>query len=859
MILLFLSYFQQYAYYSIKVSFDDSMNILTGEEYIVYKNNSPNPLDTIYLNTYFNSMRKGSRYAEDMRRRGRKFSPSKKNEGWIRITEFYMEGEPAKTIIDTGDVSLVVLPEPILPGWVVKINLKFREKIPFLFSRMGHIDKHYEMAYWFPQISVYDSAGWHTDGYRGNGEFYNEFGDFDVVIDMPSGYVVMGTGRVVGDENYLNFLEKRMNGENMDSLPERWKVAFRAERVHNFVWVADKDYIIKKADAGSTDIYVLVLPGDEKQWEGMEEKTSRMVETYNRWYGRYDYPSLVVADGYVKAGGMEYPNIVIINRNIGKLPFISRLLLEDVIAHEVSHQWFFGMLGNNEMDQAWLDEAFASFTEDRYMNTYYPSDSLSGLQSYLMKYYKTGSEIMLYSLENQPYHEPIIGKKPYRMKNYYLLSYNRGKKVLEYIMSILGEDRFNMMMQDYFENCKLLHPSVNDFLRFVSWYGGEKVSRFVREYLFTEKTFDVSIEKINQVDNKSIYRIKRGWEYPVKIRIFENGSFRDTIINTWDLSLASEPSRIVVDPENTISETDEWNNSIPRNISVKLITDVPDVEKLTVALTPLIYKSGATWKFGIGGYTTQGGLRHNSLFYRIPLISGAQTYFSLSEPVGSRAGINLIYVNREYTGYKGFDLYYRFRSFFEKYGFNLGTRVLDRDNLEDYFIIEINFNGFLHIKGYDFSSGGMVKFGNQHSRYFAGYTGWIELNPLKWINLYIEKSRVFSSPPLNEYYYLEGNTYFPDTYNLILPFSGETTPLSERVSYGRGFTYYSGSGIHGESMEFFEVALNGGLLKIYGRMARLDGNLYREISIGLGSERFRFEIPLYPFEKNFYKRWVIRL
>lgn len=234
--------------------------------------------------------------------------------------------------------------------------------------------------------------GWHPDGYRAIGEFYGEYGNFLVRITLPADMTVGVTGELIGPPEEiarLNYLA--LVGANLDSLRARGEkgklkriikflkrrkepaqepktLIFRAQKVHDFAWFADAKFILKRGKYEGITTNVLVLPQNEEKWKDVVEFVRDTLKYYGNWYGRYPYSQITVVNGSLAAGGgMEYPNVVIISVD----PPTWTRFLEEVVMHEVGHQWFYGVLGSNEMDEAWLDEGINSFSEIRYMEAKY--------------------------------------------------------------------------------------------------------------------------------------------------------------------------------------------------------------------------------------------------------------------------------------------------------------------------------------------------------------------------------------------------------------------------------------------------------------------------------------------------------
>lgn len=844
MFIIILSYFQQYVNYNIKASYDDTLNMLYGEEILIYKNNSQDELDTVYFNMYYNSMRLNSRLHQELKKRGWNIPIKKKNLGYIKIKEFKYDTFEIKEYDDSSDIMIIVLPEPIKPGETKRFNIKFELKVPFLYTRFGKSGNHTIFAYWYPQISCYDNEGWHIDGYRLEGEFYNEFGDYHVEIDIPSKYVLFGTGEMIGDEKYISNIEKIIKGESIDT-SGRYTAILEASNVHNFTWIIDKNVIVKKNNVDDINIYTVFDKSDKKKWEDMPDKVVRIVRTFNEWIGKYPYRNLIVVSSPIFFGGMEYPNMVSIGRYTGKLPFIGNLMLEEVIAHEVAHQWFYGILGNNEMDYSFLDESFASFFENKYMKTFYPDT----IRKYKYYHNSRNNKMGLYVFENSKEREPIIGKKPYEMKKYYLLAYSKGSTILEYLNETMGEERFNMFIREYFELCKFAHPSPNDFLMILSSYMGPKKIKELRKLLYSTENFDYSFE----IKKNDIVLKKENIDLPIQIRVKTDEKTIDTIIYN-KFTIPGNIHYVSVDPNNILVEKDEWNNTIPKKINFKPLFYTPDdITALNLTFLPLFYKS-SRYYYGFGASISQG-IRHNSSGYLTFTKNGDYEYFfKLRE-----GKFDLITLRRNYIGLDRIELNGSINIVKQSIDYNLSYTKYNNPLIYPKLIFGLTTKN--RLIGIPFSLSTSLTLGSYNGDEFGKASIGLFLKFRNFMNSSLKMKYTITTGeiPWTEKIYLEGNALYEPSLNFLLPFNAFSFPLSKHFSSGEGLTYYSGKNISGKKMLFIDLGVDLFLVRPYFRLSSLDGKYYYESGLGMSLRYFTMEIPVYPFDGKFYLNWVVRL
>ena len=345
-------YFQQMVKYEIDVTLNDSAHTLSAFERLEYTNNSPDTLEFIWFHLWPNAYKNDSTaFAKQQTKSGsRRFADSdEEDRGFIDSLDFLVDGIKAKweTHTDWIDVAKIMLPNHLLPGKSVIIETPFFIKLPLVFSRLGHSGKHYEITQWYPKPAVYDHKGWHPMPYLNMGEFYSEFGIFDVKITLPKDYRLMATGDIVNGEYELHWLDSlAAQGDSLHVLPkkelkkklklmkkygkriekedsseiEMKTIHFHQENVHDFAWFADKNWIVRKGELVLSDstryvtLWSFYLPKNAELWENSIEYLHDSGYWFGKFYGEYPYNHITAVDGDMSAGGgMEYPNITVIS------------------------------------------------------------------------------------------------------------------------------------------------------------------------------------------------------------------------------------------------------------------------------------------------------------------------------------------------------------------------------------------------------------------------------------------------------------------------------------------------------------------------------------------------------------------
>ncbi|MDQ2862446.1 MAG: hypothetical protein M3R50_02140, partial [Bacteroidota bacterium] len=214
--------------YKIKVTLNDIDKTLDGFETINYTNNSPDTLYFIWFHLWPNAYKNDrTAFSEQLLKLGRTdfyFSGENKR-GYINRLDFKVDGITSQ-LEDHSlyiDVTKLILPKPLAPNQSIKITTPFHEKIPFNFSRGGYVGNTYQITQWYPKPAVYDNTGWHAIPYLDQGEFYSEFGNYNVEITIPKDYVIAATGQLQ-NEDELNWLKEKSKEVYQQQKRERKKI-----------------------------------------------------------------------------------------------------------------------------------------------------------------------------------------------------------------------------------------------------------------------------------------------------------------------------------------------------------------------------------------------------------------------------------------------------------------------------------------------------------------------------------------------------------------------------------------------------------------------------------------------------------
>ncbi len=551
-------YWQQKASYAIEVRLDDVRHELHGNIRIEYTNNSPDTLSFIWFHLWPNAYKNlNTAFAnQQLENRNTKFYFSKPEErGYIDSLDFRSEGRKLEWQYDSIhiDVCKVFLAEPLASGETLTVTTPFHVKIPESFSRLGHVRQSYQITQWYPKPAVYDNNGWHPMPYLDQGEFYSEFGSFDVKITLPKNYVVGASGNLQNEDElqWLNELAEKTakltKFEGDEGFPPSDSVMktlhYKLDNAHDFAWFADKRFHVLKGEVAlphsqrKITTWAMFTNHDADLWKNSLEYLHDAAYYYSLWIGDYAYDQVTAVEGALSAGsGMEYPTITIIgsSRNASEL--------ETIIMHEVGHNWFYGMLGTNERDHPWMDEGINSFYENRYLLRKYPDKKwlsqfkFDGVKRFLdLNNYPldfTDELGYLYTATrhlDQPIELPAV---KYYYINYGTIVYFKTAIVFKHLQAYLGDSIFDNIMQRYFDEWRFKHPQPEDLRTLFETMSGKNLSWFFDDLIGTDKKMDYKISKIKKDKVNNIHTLKVANKSGIAAPVSVSALRKDTVAKT---------------------------------------------------------------------------------------------------------------------------------------------------------------------------------------------------------------------------------------------------------------------------------------------------------------------------------------
>jgi len=745
------TYFQQDVAYKINVDLNTETKIIKGVQNFTYKNNSPDKLDYIWFHLYPNAFKDQSTpYAKQMIKERRwEFAESKPEEkGWMNA-EFKSNGKLLKQELkeDAIDEVKVYLEKPLNSGESISLEIPFEVKLPKVFSRIGYETTGFAVTQWYPKVVVYDKYGWHPDSYLDQGEFYGEFGTFDVTFSLPRNYVMDATGLLQNspaEQAFMDSLANDLTGyyslgdsartafrkslaekrtEKLD-LNSRKTVRYHAENVQDFAMFCSKDASVQKmTNADGVVSYVLIQPSNLDEWKNAAKYAQETLDYYGKYVGKYPHPKASVVDGALDAGGgMEYPMITVISSGNPE----GLLLLDMVITHEVGHNWFQGMLGSNERANAWMDEGMNSFYEMKTMDAKYGGDKsfmnepekIPAIGSFLRtlgerEFFITGLHVIMWKGADKPNNLPAPEYDTYGNES---IVYHKTAMTLSGLQWYLGQQKYDKLIQTYFERWKFKHPYPEDFYVLASEISGEDLTWFFDQWMKTTTYNDFVVADVSTTKSGDQFvttaKIKNKGTMVMPSPVFLTTESGEKLEARWDPRKSDEVvfthnspvKKVEVNENQDILELNYKNNSNVLNYAFHPLFSIPTLNKYDVNIFPVVGYEKMKDKFQIGagfwsGEPLSGPEFVFSTLYYSPNSNsvGYRNHFRYRIPrfllTYSDIGWNLY----DQEGFSKQEIYFR-----SKY-----------DNILNYFISgEI---GFGHFKNYDM--GYMDKSKYQYAEY----------------------------------------------------------------------------------------------------------------------------------------------
>jgi hypothetical protein len=459
--------------YAIDVTLESREKTLSGSERLTWRNSSSDPVQELQFHTYLNAFKNTE--STFMRESGARRSAAVREGGWgwIDVLSLRMENgtelRDRCTFISPDDgngkdrtVLRVPLPTPVPPGGRISLTVKFHAQLPRIIARTGYYGDFFMIGQWFPKLGVYEPAGtrfatrgaWNCHQFHASTEFYADFGVYDVNMTVPARFIVGATGGRRGERR------------NQDSTVT---YSYHADDVHDFAWTASPMFVEATDTWRHVSLRALLQPQHAGQAQRFLRSARAALGYLDACVGPYPYSDLTIVDpawGAEGAGGMEYPELFTV-LTFSLMPEGVRMP-ELVTIHELTHQYFQGMVATNEFEEAWMDEGFTEYYETRIMDSVYGA-ATSTVDLLGCHFGDLALSRLGYTGMNDPGIAPITTPAwKFPPGSYSALTYSKTALVLSTLEGLIGRAAMDSVMKTYFRRWKFRHPCGKDFVTVVN-------------------------------------------------------------------------------------------------------------------------------------------------------------------------------------------------------------------------------------------------------------------------------------------------------------------------------------------------------------------------------------------------------
>ncbi len=569
------NYWTNYAHYDIAMELDVEAKIVTATAKMTYHNRSPHALRRLVVHLRQNMMKPGMQRTRTIQ-----------TTSGIELGSVVLDGdELGRAARARGTLLYITLPQSLQPDEKTTLTIDYSYEVP----KAGTAPRNgwegedvFYLAYWYPQFAVYDDvAGWVADPYKGNGEFYMGYADYDLAITAPKGYLVRATGELQNAKEVLTKkaikqLEKAKTSRDIvpiisaDDLEAglvtkkgkrklTWK--FRAENVRDtavsiartYVWDACHAVVKDKHGEGKDGTCMIhsVYETNAGDWVRGAEYARHTIEYMSENVHPYPWPQMTACEGII-GGGMEFPMMTIIG---GRRP-------AGTIAHELIHMWFPMLVGSNEKRYAWQDEGFTSFWTTLCRDDF--TGRSVGPQRAVMGYgnvVRRGGDIVC-----------MRHGDTYGTESFGFASYSKPAAILHQLRGLLGDDVFFNGFKRYAADWAFKHPMPYDFFHTFSDHAGVDLEPYFRTWFFEKWALDHAIAEVQASGNKTIVTVEdrgRALMPTIVEATFTDGTSARQRIDPahWQksrtavLEFNGKAAAVVIDPDIQALDADRGNNA----------------------------------------------------------------------------------------------------------------------------------------------------------------------------------------------------------------------------------------------------------------------------------------------------------
>jgi len=541
------------ASYTIGARLDPASRTITGEERIVWRNISTTTATELRFHLYWNAWKNDkSTWMRERALAGSTPDANRTAGDWasIDVTSVKLVAPSAVDLTasqhfitpdddnaDDQTVMALPLPAPVGPGGEVTLNVTWTAHVPRTFARTGAIGNFFFIVQWFPKLGVLQPDGWNCHQFHAGTEFFSDYGSYDVTLNVPRQWTVGATG---------------LQRERRDNADGTTSHRYYQDDVHDFAWTTSPDLVERTArfehpTLPPVDMRLLLQPEHTGQVDRHFDATRTTLKYYGEWYGAYPYGHITIVDPAFQsgAGGMEYPTLFTAGTRWLAPAHVTTP--EGVTVHEAGHQFWYGIVGNNEFEDAWMDEGFNTFSTARAVAQVYDPNYLAvryfgGFIPWVFRdvalpretegnglaYYRRAAKSDIQATPTFRYFPSTGGNITYFKTALWLNTLERW----------LGWPTLQRVMSTQFDRWKFKHPRPADFFAIANEVSGRDLTGFFDRVYRSADVFDYGVDDLSASPEASGFRsivvVRRFGEatFPVDVRVtFDDG---ERVTEHWD-------------------------------------------------------------------------------------------------------------------------------------------------------------------------------------------------------------------------------------------------------------------------------------------------------------------------------------
>jgi peptidase M1-like protein len=566
------TYWQQRVAYDITASLDEPSGVLTGKVRIHYVNQSPDTLRDFYVHQYLNAFRPGSRWAAADSAEGRvRFQHMKDPDYAFERISAASLGKPDYPYAPDSTIAHWRLPRPLAPGDSLDVQIDWQARPSTLPRRQGRQGRRFDFAQWYPKVVVYDKYGWENHPLYPAGEFYGEFAQYDVTLNVAADQVIGATGvPIEGDPGWeraktnpnltvdyqRNWYAARRTPHACTAAQGRKCVSFFADSVHHFAFSLNPDYRYEQGRFKDVVVRVLYQPGDSATWgKGIAvQRTEVALAWLDTLFGKFAWPQITNVHR-IEGGGTEFPMMI-----------MDGSASQGLIVHELGHNYTMGILANNEWREGWIDEGFTSFQSDWFFEATAGQSGYAGTEEW----------ILLWDIDRWSQPVSMVSNEFRDFDTYNTMIYTKGELFLNQLRYVVGDEAMLEILRTYYARWRLKHVDETAFREVA-----EEVSHMDLKWLFAQwlhgtPLIDYELKKVDRrrmADGRWLTAVtidRKGDGYmPVEIgdkdTIYARASGRPEHERV-EFVTSKKPGRLVLDPRIRAHDWNALNNHEPHGL-----------------------------------------------------------------------------------------------------------------------------------------------------------------------------------------------------------------------------------------------------------------------------------------------------